>query len=56
MRTATAANLDEALQLYEKGVYLAKHGKGLLEQAEHKIEHLRGSIGGDHDGGPQVRN
>ena len=41
-------NLDEALKLYERGVHLAKHGRGLLMQAETKIDHLRGTLSGDH--------
>lgn len=39
-------NLDEALKLYERGVHLAKHGRGLLEHAENKIDELRGTLGG----------
>jgi exodeoxyribonuclease VII small subunit len=49
-------NLDEALKLYERGVHLAKHGRGLLMQAEQKIDHLRGTLGGDNGGTNESRS
>jgi exodeoxyribonuclease VII small subunit len=34
------ANLDEALQLFERGQQLAKHCASLLEKAELKVQEL----------------
>jgi exodeoxyribonuclease VII small subunit len=48
-------NLDEALKLYERGVHLAKHGRGLLEQAENKIDELRSTLGGTQGGNHENR-
>jgi exodeoxyribonuclease VII small subunit len=42
-------NLDAALELYERGVYLARHGRVLLQRAETRVDQLRESLGGDHE-------
>ena len=45
----TDLNLAAALELYERGVYLARHGRVLLEEAETRVGQLRDSLGGDHE-------
>lgn len=37
--------LDEALNLYERGVHLANHGRTLLQHAEQRVGELRGALG-----------
>ena len=36
--------LDEALNLYERGVHLANHGRTLLQHAEQRVGELRGTL------------
>lgn len=37
---AEVGNLDQALELFERGQQLAKHCSGLLEKAELKVQQL----------------
>lgn len=42
--------LDEALDLYERGVALAREGNRLLEGAERRVEELQKSLAGGEPG------
>ncbi len=41
--------LDEALDLYERGVALAREGNRLLEGAERRVEELQKSLAAGND-------
>ena len=49
-------SLDEALELYERGVHLARHSRDLLSQAESRVAHLRQSLGDSNETNPQSGN
>ena len=49
-------SLDEALELYERGVHLARHSRDLLSQAETRVTHLRQSLGDSNETNPQGGN
>ena len=49
-------SLDEALELYERGVHLARHSRDLLNQAENRVAHLRQSLGDSNETNPQGGN
>ena len=49
-------SLDEALELYERGVHLARHSRDLLSQAENRVAHLRQSLGDSNETNPQSGN
>ena len=44
--------LDEALEIYDRGVQLARHGRTLLSRAEQRVSHLRGALGGGDEPSP----
>lgn len=44
--------LDEALEIYDLGVQLARHGRALLSRAEQRVSHLRGALGGGDEPSP----
>ena len=49
-------SLDEALELYERGVHLARHSRTLLTQAENRVAQLRQSLGDSNETHPQGGN
>ena len=49
-------SLDEALELYERGVHLARHSRDLLSQAETRVTHLRQSLGDSNETNTQGGN